>query len=225
MTPAALLAALQLGDSLFPSGAFAHSGGLETLVADGEVRDAAGVRALLRSHLRHRMARAELPALLAAHAAAAAGDLGLVAGIDRALTSVKLAREERDASSRVGRRIAIEAARLAPHPALELLAAGDCPANAAVALGVAALAMRIEAPEAALLCCYTFGAGLVSAAMRLMRMGHGEAQAVLRECRPDMERAVSAAAAVSWRDLGPFTPQLDVAAARHERAVARLFAS
>jgi urease accessory protein len=225
MRASALLAALQLSDSMFPSGAYAHSSGLEALVADGEVEGVADVRALLRVHLRRRLALGDLPALLAAHAAAAAPDLALLAAVDAALTAVRLAREERAASSRVGRRLAFEAGRLAPHPALDLLAAGELDANAAVALGAAALAMGIDAQEAALLACYQFGASLVSAGLRLLRMGHGDAQAILRDCRPDMEGAVRVAGTVSWRELRPSTPQLDAAAARHERASVRLFAS
>ena len=225
----ALLAALQLGDSLFPSGAFAQSGGLETLVADGEVRDAADLRALLRTHLRHRLARADLPALLAAHAAAAAGDLETVREADRLLAAVKLAREERTASARMGRRIAAEAARLAPGPVLAAfereIAAGRTPGGAAVALGLAGQAMAIPAPETALLACYSFASGLVSAALRLVRIGHGEVQAVLRDCRPDMLAAVEDAVAADWRQPRPCAPHLDVAGARHERAPARLFAS
>jgi urease accessory protein len=230
MEPAVLLAALQLGDSLFPSGAFAQSAGLETLVADAEVRDAAGLGALLRTHLRHRLARADLPVLMAAHAAAAAGDLDTVCEADRMLVAVKLAREERVASTRMGQRIAIEAARLAPDAAalalyVEAVAGGHSPGNAAVALGLAAQAMGIPAPEAALLASYSFASSLVSAALRLMRVGHGDAQAVLLEGRPDMEAAVRWARAADWRDLRPCTPQLDIAGARHERAAARLFAS
>jgi urease accessory protein len=90
-----LLTALQLGDSLFPSGAFAHSHGLESLVADRQVTDAAELQVLLRVHLLGRLASADLPALLAAHGAAASGDIELVLRVDRALTVVKLAREER----------------------------------------------------------------------------------------------------------------------------------
>jgi urease accessory protein len=225
----AFLAALQLGDSLFPSGAFTQSSGLETLVADGEVSDAAGLRALLRTHLRHRLARADLPVLLAAHAAAAVCDIDTILEADRLLAAVKLAREERTASTRMGRRIAVEAARLAPGPALTAFLAAvreeRAPGNAAVAQGLAAHAMGIAASRAALLACYMFGSGLVSAALRLMRIGHGDAQAVLRDCRPDMAAAVETALAADWRDPRPCAPQLDVAGARHERAPARLFAS
>jgi urease accessory protein len=229
MNGLAFLAALQLGDSLFPSGAFTQSGGLEMLVADGEVADAAGLRTLLRLHVRHRLARADLPVLLAVHAAAAAGDLGTVLEADRLLAAVKLAREERLASARTGRRVAAEAARLAPAPVLtafaEAAAAGRTPGSAAVAQGLAAQAFGIPAEPAALLACYAFGASLVAAALRLMRIGHGDAQAVLRDCRPDMSAAVEIARGADWRDPRPCAPQIDVAGARHERAPARLFAS
>jgi urease accessory protein len=229
MDDRAFLAALQLGDSLFPSGAFTQSSGLETLVADGEVTDAAGLRALLRSHLLHRLARADLPVLLAAHAAAAAGDIDTVLEADRLLTAVKLAREERTASARMGGRIAAEAARLAPTPALtafvEAASAGRSPGGAAVAQGLAAQAFGIPAGAAALLACYAFGSALVAAALRLMRIGHGDAQAVLRDCRPDMAAAAELARTADWRDPRPCTPHLDVAGARHEHAAARLFAS
>jgi urease accessory protein len=56
------LAALQLGDSLFPSGAFSHSYGLEALVADGIVCDASSLGLLLGVQLREKMAVADLPA-------------------------------------------------------------------------------------------------------------------------------------------------------------------
>ena len=47
MTPEALLAALHLGDSAFPSGAFAFSWGLEGLAADGLVTAEADLALLL----------------------------------------------------------------------------------------------------------------------------------------------------------------------------------
>jgi urease accessory protein len=221
-----LLPALQLGDSLFPSGAFSHSSGLETLVADGVVMSAAHLAEVLDVHLRERLARSDLPALLAVHAT---DDPALVRKIDRALSAVKLASEERAASERMGLRLATECARLTPAPALEALIAdvrgGRTPGNAAVAMGLATRALGLSREDAGLVLCYSASAALVSAALRLMRLGHGEAQAVLLAAHPAMRAAVTAALDVDWRDLGPCAPQLDVAAARHQRAATRLFAS
>jgi urease accessory protein len=221
MGQTALLAALQLGDSAFPSGAFTQSHGLETLVAEGQATCAADVEAILAAHLRHRLARADLPALLAAHRAAAAGDATLLAAIDDALTAVTMTREQRQASSRVGARLIAEAERLAPHPIL----AACRPNNAAVGFALAGYVLGLDAPESASTYAYSFASALLSASLRLLRMGHGEAQAVLRRSHPLIEQAVAAAGAVRWDSLRPFAPGLDLASARHERLQARLFAS
>jgi urease accessory protein len=215
-----LLAALQLGDSAFPSGAFTQSYGLETLVAERAVSSAADVEAVLAVHLRHRLAKADLPALLAAHRAAAQDNVDLVIQIDGVLTAIKMTREDRQASHRMGARLMTEARRLAPHPVLE-----SSPQNAAVAFGLAGLAMGLSARESAFTYAYSFASSLVSASMRLLRMGHGDAQALLRRSHPAIERAVDDAETVPWDGLCPFAPRLEMAAARHERSPARLFAS
>jgi urease accessory protein len=175
---------------------------------------------VLAAHLLHRLARADLPALLAAHRAAAEADVDLVLRIDAELTAVKMTREERQASHRMGARLITEARRLAPHP---MLAAS--PDTAAVAFGLTGYAMGLSARESAFTYAYAFASTLVSASMRLLRIGHGEAQAVLRHSHAQIERAVDAAETVPWDALCPFAPQLDLASARHERLAARLFAS
>jgi urease accessory protein len=198
-------------------------------VADGIVRDASSLGLLLGVQLREKMAVADLPALLAAHGAAERGDERGPMLVDRALTAVKLAREDRVGSARVGRRLLVECARLAPSRALaahlRAVERGEAPGNSAVALGLATQSMGVEAPDAALVACYSFCSSAVSAAMRLLRIGHGEAQAVLRSCQPVMAAAVERARRTPWTEMVPCTPQLDVASARHERADARLFSS
>jgi urease accessory protein len=216
----ALLAALQLGDSAFPSGAFTQSYGLETLVAERAVTSSADVEAVLGAHLRHRLAKADLPALLSAHQAATHMDSDLVIRIDAALTAVKLAREERQASHRMGARLITEGRRLAPHAVLV-----SNPNNAAVAFALVGLAMGLSARESALTYSYGFASSMVSASMRLLRMGHGEAQAILRRSNPVMEQSIDEAETIHWSRLCPFAPRLEMAAARHERLPARLFAS
>jgi urease accessory protein len=216
----ALLAALQLGDSAFPSGAFTQSYGLETLVAEHAVSSAAGVEEVLAAHLQHRLARADLPALLAGHRAAADADASLVLRIDAALTATKMSREERQASHRIGARLVAEVTRLAPHPIL-----ASSPRNAAVAFALAGYALGLSARESAHTYGYSFASALVSASMRLLRIGHGEAQITLHRSHPLIEQAVDDAETIRWDALCPFAPRLDLAAARHERSATRLFAS
>jgi urease accessory protein len=219
-----LLGLLQLADSGFPSGAFTLSHGLETLVADGAVRTADDVAALLHVSLLDRLARADLVVLIAVHRAAG---LEEVVELDRRLSAVKLAAGERTASERVGRRLAIEASRLTPDELLGSYAAalegGRSPGNAAAALGLAMLAFGVPVTDAAAGAAWSFANGLCTAAVRLGVMGHGEAQRILRQAGPVIDRAVSQAMTSDPAQLRPSGPQLEVALARHETAETHLF--
>src|SRR5260370_159543 len=237
----AWLAALQLADSLFPSGAFTQSHGLEALAADGLLTNRESLAAVIEMSLRERLATADLPSLLAAHRAAGASAHAEVCEIDHLLTTTKLAREEREASVRVGRRIAVEAARLVaptlPSPAsgggersalyiyIEGIDDGSTPGNASVAQGVASAALGVPARIAALGACHRFASALVSAAMRLTRLGHGDAQAALRDVQPAMDDAVARAERLDWRAQADSRVQPHVPNWRPQRAEARLFAS
>ncbi|MFN8620934.1 MAG: urease accessory UreF family protein [Chloroflexota bacterium] len=238
MEDAALLALLQLADSGFPSGAYVLSHGLETLAAEGWVRDGADLAAVVRAQLLERAARADLPVLLAAHVlgedgpdgADGADGVGGLMTLDRRLDRVKLAREEREGSMRVGRRLLEEGARLYPGSATlagmrAAARAGATPGHAAVAQGLVARAAGVEARTAALAAAAGLTSGLLTAAVRLGRIGHGEAQRRLQAAHPVILAAVDVALVADPADLRPSSPVLDVALARHERADVRAFAS
>ena len=231
MTDAALLATLQLADSAFPSGAYTLSGGLETLIEEGIVHDAAGMAGCVRALLLGRAARGDLAALVGAHRAASErpADGATIVAIDRRLEASKLAAEERQGSRRVGRRIVTETARLIPSPALAAFIAaiegGSTPGTAAVAFGVAASALAIPERQAALAAAHAQALGLLGVGVRLGTIGHGDQQRLLRDAHPMIGLAADVAGATDWRILTPFAPGLDVAMARHETALGRLFAS
>jgi urease accessory protein len=226
MAPDPLLGLLQLADSGFPSGSFALSHGLETLVNDGAVRSADDLGALLEASLLDRLARADLVILLATHGARG---LDTVVDLDRRLSSVKLATDDRIASQRVGRRLAIEASRLVNDPFLSAyvgaLSDGRAQGNTAVAWALATRAFGVAAPDAALGATWAFACALCAAGVRLGLLGHGKAQRILREAGPLMRIAVERAASGDPQVLTPSSPHLDVALARHETAAAHLFAS
>src|SRR5690606_20422359 len=73
---------LQVNDSQYPSGAYAHSLGLEELVECGAVTDAAGLEDFLGAQIVPSLCAFELPILAEAHRAAQAGDTARLADLD-----------------------------------------------------------------------------------------------------------------------------------------------
>ncbi len=224
----AFLSALQLSDTFFPTGLYTLSHGFEAFVQAGLVSKAE-VEALLRDYLENVLGPADGVALSHAHRATEGRDLGRLMEIDRRLFAMKLVREGREASRRVGKRILTTAVKLSPDPLLRgylaAVGAGACPGNAAVALGAVAAALGIARREAMLIELYTFTASVLGAAMRLIRLDHEEAQLILGGLRHCMVRVVQENIDKSLHEMRAFAPLIDIMGAVHERARVRLFIS
>lgn len=224
-----LVGLLQAGDSFYPTGSYAHSFGLEGLVQEGVIHDRATLRAFIMHSVLPSLRQTELP--LAAHAWTALGteDWVRVGELCELSSALRAPREIRLASENIGRQRAEFTARLHPHPlAAEYLrrtAEGDWPFSAAVA---SALEGRIlGAPQVAVLSgvYYANTATLLSAAMKVLRLGQNAAQSLLTEVLAAAPAALTAAEQVSFEAIGWFNPWLDIAAARHETANSRMFIS
>ena len=82
-----LLTALQLADSFFPSGMYAHSHGLEGMVSRGLVTSAAQVAEFLANQFTWSIVPSDGVALLEAYRATDWGDLSTVMEIDQLLVT------------------------------------------------------------------------------------------------------------------------------------------
>ena len=100
-----LLRVLQFGDSVLPVGAFSFSGGLESAVQAGMVRDRDTLAEFVRTATRQ-AATGDGIALVHAHRAAQIGDLPQILAIDRAVINRKLNEEVRTMTTRMGRKLA-----------------------------------------------------------------------------------------------------------------------
>lgn len=220
---------LQSTDSFFPTGSYAHSFGLEGLVNAGVVHDRESLRTFLLHSVLPALEHAELPLVAHAWRALAKPDWPAIAELAHLSAALKTAREIRTASENIGRQRAELAASLHPGSlAAEYgrqCSAAGWPHSAAIS---AALEARVfGAPLEAALSSYAYASltSIVAAAMKLLRLGQNGAQSLITELLSHLPRATTAALAVPRDEIGWFNPWLDIAAARHETADARMFIS
>jgi urease accessory protein len=141
---------------------------------------------------------------------------------------VRGAHEPREASEAIGRQRIELAARLHGGFAAEFASrarAEGWPASTGVA---AAIEGRVHgAPCEAVLAAvvYSTVAGLVAAAIKLLRLGQNAAQTLVGEVLSGTPGLIAEALALAPGDIGAFNPWWDIAASRHETADGRLFIS
>jgi len=218
---------LQLSDSAFPTGGYAHSYGLEEMARVGIVTDEGSLLAFLRQQIRPSMERMELPLLRDAHAAAVAEDMPALFEIDALAGALKVPHELREASRRVGLRRLQTLLKLYPNSILstlhEAIQRREAYGHHVTVFACACSSLPVK--DAMTAYYYQTLAGFCSAALKLLRIGQEGTQRVLSACLSETAEVVAAALQVPSEDIGWFDPALDLASMRHEIANERLFIS
>lgn len=230
MTPMSTIAAtlriLQFGDSMFPVGAFAFSGGLEMAVQQGVVSDRTDLAEYVRT-VTHLAATGDGVALLHAHRGAFAGDLDLVRRTDEAVYLRKLSEESRAMTVRMGRKLAEAAAHIVGDSILDKrLRDTDLdrvPVTYPVALGALFAHLGLTEENAFATHQYGVAAMVLSAALRLMRVSHLDTQAILYAVNTTAVEEYQGVQTASLEDMATFGPVIDVLAAAHLHAHVRMF--
>jgi urease accessory protein len=216
---------LQNSDSLFPTGAYAHSSGLEEMVRLGVVTDEASLKRFLLDQVILALRHLELPYVRFAYEAGQRGDLDLLAELSEEISAWKLCRETRDASMQMGQGRLQAARKVFASPLLEALAASPIPKHLIVIYGcqMALAKMPLEPVLAGY--CYQSVAGVCGASLKLIRIGQQGMHCVLQQVLLDTNSVITSASLVAREDAGWFSPMLEIAGMRHERADERLFIS
>jgi urease accessory protein len=223
-----LVRALQFGDSVFPVGGFAFSAGLKTAIAQKVVTDAESLRAYARTALEQAML-GDGVGLIWAHRAAAADDLAELERIDAQVYARKLSSEARTMSVRMGKKFNELGAEILDAPLLtrwrERIGSGATPGCYPVALGINFAVQGLLARDAFAVHQYGVATMILSAALRLMRIGHVETQQMLFALNAEIDADYEAAAATPLSDMAGFAPLTEILAAGHVKATVRLFMS
>lgn len=210
--PAALLTLTQWLSPAFPTGAFAYSHGLERVVAEGKVTDAATLQAWLEGILRHGAGWQD--AVLLAVGLRDGADLDALDALARALApSAERLRETLDQGQAFARTVsALTGQTLPPRP---------LPVALADAVGRAALAL----PPALVIALYlqAFTGNLTTIAVRHVPLGQTEGQSVLARLAPLLTALAARAASATLDDLGGAALAAELAAFEHETQDIRIF--
>lgn len=222
-----LLYLLQIANSAFPIGAFNHSYGFETLIDRGVISNAETLDMACRDWLLYGVASLDGAAVASAHRAALAGDINQLVELDNLVGALKLPREIREASYKMGYAFLTTVMQVfQPGGMVETYAQvvkeDKCEGHQAVAFGVAGAAFAIPEAETVLVFLQSTLSNLVGVAARLIPLGQTEAQRIIAKSWSLLTQAVEIARSRKPEEFGTTAAMLDIVAMHHERMYSRL---
>lgn len=209
---------LQVADSAFPTGAFAHSAGLEAASQLGELSD---LPRFVESAA-WQAGRGALPFVAAAHDAPER-----LAAIDLACDATLTSPVANRASRTQGRALILAAREVFAEaaPIDRAIREGGLRGHLAPTLGATLRAAGATREET--LAVFLHGAvrTVLSAAVRLGLVGPHEAQRLHRGVAPQLERVIAECSNLPLEEAAQTSPRLEVVGALHDRLPSRLFVS
>jgi urease accessory protein len=209
----------------FPVGGFSYSHGLEWVIEQGKVTNAATLGQWIEDVLVHGAGRSDAILLAQAWRAAAAGDMRMLHEVAELAAALAPSAERRLETLAQGAAFLSAVQAVWPHPRLAQLNGQFADIAYPIAVGAAAAAHGLPLGPTAQAFVQAFAANLVSAGVRLIPLGQTDGLRVIAALEPLIPGIVAAALAASLDDIGSAAIQADIASMRHETQYTRLFRS
>ena len=203
-----LLTLVQWLSPAFPTGGYAYSHGLETVIVEGE-RSAAGLGRWIAGVLRHGAGQADAVLLACTFRGEDADRIDATA---RALAGTKERLSE-----------TVEQGAAFARTVSALTGRNLAPRCLPVAVGEAARGLNLPVEEVVAVYLHAFAANLVGAATRFAPLGQTEGQGQLATLHPVIADVASWAAGAGLDDIGTVALAAELAAMRHEAMDVRIF--
>jgi urease accessory protein len=210
---------LQLASPTLPVGAYSYSGGLESAVEAGVVRDAATAERWIGDVLEFSMARMEAPLFVSLISSFIQKDFSGIENTNRKFLSSRETAELRAETVQMGYSL---------NRLLKDLGVGEVPVEEPsfpAAFAFAAAHWKIE-PEAALQAyLWSWLENQVMAAVKSVPLGQTDGQKLLLHLADRLPSLVEKAKEMKDEDMGNFVPGLAMLSSQHETQYSRLFRS
>ena len=222
----ALVRLLQLASPALPIGAYSYSQGLEWVVGEGTVHDAATAQLWIGDVLEHVVARGEAVVAWRLLVAAENEDWPAIIEWNAWFRASRETAELRAETEQMGGSLAKLAIDLdeVDAPAREALAS-LAPVTLPAAYAIAARGFTVPSDAALVAYVWAWLENQVLAAMKLVPLGQLAGQRLLQSLGARIPAAVDVAIAVADGDVASFAPGLALASSRHETQYTRLFRS
>lgn len=228
MSPA-LLHLLQLCDPALPIGSFSHSAGLETYVQMGIVKDIETAKAFVTGMLSQNIHYTDAAIVSLVYDALTTNDTDEIKQLDDLCTAVKLPKEIRLASQKLGARLIKLFQPLCNNHLLNQYAGAiqskHLHGHYCVAFGIIANALQITKEDALTGFYYNAAAGFVTNSVKLVPLSQQAGQELLFSLQPLITELVQKNQQADKELLGLCCPGFDIRSMQHEQLYSRLYMS
>ena len=224
-----ILHVMQICDSSFPIGSFNHSYGMETYLRNNKITSTEGLKEYLDVFLNNVFIYSDGLAIRMLYEYLHKNELEKVLELDRMLTVQTIAKESRNGSKLIAKRMISIFLHLYDNHILkeyeEKINTKQVFGHPAIVFGLLMYTLNVSEEEAISFHMYSTISTLIQNGVRAIPLGQKDGQVILKECIEKFNDLYGKIKNLDYSFLGASTPGIELAQINHEALEFRLFMS